>query len=215
MSRRGSTAATCHPRRTRNPCSRRRAPTSLLLLACLPKKKCVQQSLLMVCAQNATAYKPSLTHALDLFSQPTLAFTAKAKCCWGTKAAETMVINSIDPSTAYHYELVTFSEARSTAWKYEPYHMQPIDGPENGYAPGPWDIVVEPSAMFRNESKAVEVPHTAVVKTCHNCYGRCYIRCWTCHGRGRVRCGTCSGSGRVTRSVTQVSQAERQRHPRD
>jgi len=54
----------------------------------------------------------------------------------------------------------------------------PIDGPENGPAPQPWDIVVHPPNLFQNSSSRTEVPHTASVKvnTMFN-YNLCNILC--------------------------------------
>jgi len=40
----------------------------------------------------------------------------------------------------------------------------PIDGPENGPAPLPWDIVISPPEMFKDNKCYREVPHTASVK---------------------------------------------------
>lgn len=63
---------------------------------------------------------------------------------------------------------------------------QEIDGPENGEAPSPWVIDVQPDNMFLNHQKCYEVPHTASVKTCTNCMGAGMNRCWMCLGRGMV-----------------------------
>lgn len=41
-----------------------------------------------------------------------------------------------------------------------------IDGPENGPAPGPWDIPAQCEELFKDEKKNIEVPHTASVKVC-------------------------------------------------
>lgn len=41
---------------------------------------------------------------------------------------------------------------------------QPVDGPHNGPAPGPWDIPVPFREVFKNETQFREVPHTAYVK---------------------------------------------------
>jgi len=41
---------------------------------------------------------------------------------------------------------------------------QPIDGPENGQAPAAWDIPSQASELFKNETRYIEVPHTASVK---------------------------------------------------
>ena len=39
-----------------------------------------------------------------------------------------------------------------------------VDGPANGLAPLPWDIVVNPPEMFKDDSCSIIVPHTASVK---------------------------------------------------
>ncbi|XP_022799264.1 calcium-binding protein P-like [Stylophora pistillata] len=49
-----------------------------------------------------------------------LAFVAE-NCCYGKKAAKDMDIKDIAPSSAYHYNLTSFCESRSSAWKHEPY----------------------------------------------------------------------------------------------
>lgn len=42
----------------------------------------------------------------------------------------------------------------------------PLDGPEFGPAPGPWDIPAECEKMFKDEKRDLEVPHTASAKVC-------------------------------------------------
>ena len=66
---------------------------------------------------------------------------------------------------------------------------QLIDGPQNGPAPGPWDIAAQPNQLFQDHEKHFEVPHTASVKMCHNCAGGGMTQCWRCRGRGRVSGG--------------------------
>lgn len=117
-------------------------------------------------------------------------------CCYGKGAAQDMTFRELKSSSAFHYTLETFAEARSTRWAYEPYKGQPIDGPECGPAPGPWDIQASAPSLFKSSKMDVEVPHTASVKPCHQCYGRGYERCFRCHGRGRLHCHMCHGSGR-------------------
>lgn len=126
-----------------------------------------------------------------------LAFVGE-HCCYGKGAAEDMDIKDISPSSAYHYNFVSFCESRSTAWKYEPYRGQQIDGPQNGPAPQPWDILAQPSQLFTPQEARIEVPHTASVKPCHECMAIGYKRCYKCYGRGRVRCTWCHGSGHRT-----------------
>ena len=60
---------------------------------------------------------------------------------------------------------------------------QMIDGPQNGPAPGPWNIAVQPTKLFQNSQNHFEVPHTASVKVCT---GNGFNRCSKCLGRGKV-----------------------------
>ncbi|KAL5014371.1 hypothetical protein ScPMuIL_008641 [Solemya velum] len=119
-------------------------------------------------------------------------------CCYGKKAAQDMTFRDLQSTSAFHYTLETFAEGRQTCWAYEPFKGQTIDGPFNGLAPGPWDIQMQPTAMFQNSKMEMEVPHTASVKPCHGCMAMGRIQCKNCHGRGRVHCDTCHGSGRVS-----------------
>lgn len=116
-------------------------------------------------------------------------------CCYGKKAAEELSFNDLQSTSAFHYTIESYTESRSTEWAYEPYNGQPIDGPQNGPAPGPWDIQSKPSQVFKDEIRKIEVPHTASVKPCHHCFASGFIRCHRCHGRGRNRCFSCNGSG--------------------
>ena len=94
------------------------------------------------------------------------------------------------------YTLETFGESRSTSWAMEPFigmsnerqcipvtvHSclvsvgQPIDSPMNGPAPRPWDIFAQPLSLFSNETRHVEVPHTASIKVLRSGRQRvCYV----------------------------------------
>ncbi|XP_021369882.1 protein SSUH2 homolog isoform X1 [Mizuhopecten yessoensis] len=130
-------------------------------------------------------------------------------CCYGKGAAENLKYLDLKSTSAFHYTLETFGEGRQTAWAYEPYTGQVIDGPMNGVAPGPWDMPAQASALFQNQKVEVEVPHTASVKPCHTCFSSGYIRCHRCLGRGRVRCTWCHGSGH--RSVHRNGEHHRER----
>ena len=78
--------------------------------------------------------------------------------------------------------------------------QQQIDGPQNGPAPQPWDILVSPSELFKEETIQVHVPHTEYVDRCSVCFGRGNVQCKTCHGCGSDRCTWCNGSGSRDRS---------------
>ncbi|CAH1783313.1 unnamed protein product [Owenia fusiformis] len=116
-------------------------------------------------------------------------------CCYGSSGAKDSSIVDLKSSSAFHYTLETFGEKRVTTWAQEPYNGQPIDGPQNGPAPGPWDLQVMASKNFQNSKSDIEVPHTASVKPCHTCVGNCRVRCNHCHGRGNNRCTWCHGNG--------------------
>ncbi|XP_031562047.1 protein SSUH2 homolog [Actinia tenebrosa] len=116
-------------------------------------------------------------------------------CCYGKGAARDMDIKDIQPTCGYHYSLSSFGESRSTAWAFQPYTGQPLDTPNNGVPPQPWSIPAHPPKMFQDSVVKIEVPHTAVLKPCHECHGAGYKRCYNCYGRGRTRCTFCHGSG--------------------
>lgn len=116
-------------------------------------------------------------------------------CCYGKGAAEDLTFTELESTDAFYYELDTFTEARSTEWAFTPYLGGPLDGPEFGPAPGPWDIPAQCTKLFKDEKRDLEVPHTASAKPCHQCFATGFIRCWKCHGRGRTRCMTCHGTG--------------------
>ncbi|XP_077983902.1 protein SSUH2 homolog isoform X2 [Glandiceps talaboti] len=119
-------------------------------------------------------------------------------CCYGSKPAKEMSIESIAPSSALHYELETFTETRYTSRAWTPYNgYEHVDGPMNGYPPGQWDIPASASMLFHDEVREMEVPHTAFVLPCHVCHARGFNRCHRCYGRGRVRCHSCNASGHV------------------
>ena len=66
-----------------------------------------------------------------------------------------------------------------------------MDGPQNGRAPLPWEIPVNPPDMFKDNTKVIEVPHTASVQVCHGC-----------SGAGVTQCTKCTGSGHVSHPMT-------------
>ncbi|XP_064604972.1 protein SSUH2 homolog isoform X2 [Liolophura sinensis] len=117
-------------------------------------------------------------------------------CCYGKGAATELKFTDLRSSSAFHYTLETFTEARQTAWTFEPYTGQPVDGPQNGHAPGPWDIHVNPPGQFVDGTVKIEVPHTASLKPCHQCAAIGRVRCDRCMGDGGSYCHTCNGTGR-------------------
>lgn len=131
-----------------------------------------------------------------------------ANCCYGSSPAKEMTIHDIKPSSAYHYKLSTFTESRSTSWQVEPYTGQIVDGPHNGPAPGPWNVMVQPSKTFSEGDTRVEVPHTASVKQCHTCYGGGFHQCKTCLGRGWSKCTPCQGRGYNKNEFNEDKQCE-------
>ncbi|KAH9508005.1 Protein ssuh2 [Bulinus truncatus] len=114
-------------------------------------------------------------------------------CCYGTGPVREMRIVGMDSSSAFHYCLETFGESRYTKWK-----CKPSNGKHSvvlGPAPSPWDLHIQPPAMFQPGEVDVEVPNTASVKQCYKCNGAGSSICSECSGSRRVRCRDCRGTG--------------------
>ncbi|XP_051777051.1 LOW QUALITY PROTEIN: protein SSUH2 homolog [Erpetoichthys calabaricus] len=120
---------------------------------------------------------------------------AGSKWTWSRKPARELVFEELKPFTIYRYRLETYTESRATAWSFEPFTGQLVDGPQYGIPPLPWDVAVEVPPMYKDIEEKVKVPHTSSVKECHTCYGRGKVRCSHCNGWGKVRCSSCFGSG--------------------
>uniref|UniRef100_A0A8D2Q606 Uncharacterized protein n=1 Tax=Varanus komodoensis TaxID=61221 RepID=A0A8D2Q606_VARKO len=85
------------------------------------------------------------------------------KCCYSEVPAREMEIREAQSFNTYRYCLETFVESRSSKWKTEPYRGDPVDSSPDGMAPYPWAVRVDASAMFKNETRKVIVPHTSSV----------------------------------------------------
>uniref|UniRef100_A0A8C8RPD8 Protein SSUH2 homolog n=1 Tax=Pelusios castaneus TaxID=367368 RepID=A0A8C8RPD8_9SAUR len=120
---------------------------------------------------------------------------AAGKCCYSSTPAKEMVFRDLHPFNTYRYRLETFTESRSSEWKTTPYKGEFVDSFLLGPAPLPWDIQVEVPTMFTDTKTSVKVPHTSLLKDCHNCRSSGTIRCTKCHGRRKVDCWVCHGSG--------------------
>lgn len=119
---------------------------------------------------------------------------AQSNCCWGTKAAKKMEVKDVVGTSAYHYIMESFTEGRRASYAYKPFKGGTIDSAHCGIVPLPWDIRCNPKAVFRNETRGIQVPHTEIVTKCHLCNDRGFNRCTKCRGRGTLRCGSCDGS---------------------
>ncbi|XP_072020926.1 protein SSUH2 homolog isoform X2 [Amphiura filiformis] len=115
--------------------------------------------------------------------------------CYDRSAAKHMNIDSLEHSSALHYQLETFSEARYTRSSHCAYLGGDIDGPQCGRAPLLWQIDCQPTELFSDHQKELEVPHTSVVKKCFKCSGSSKVRCGRCSGKCEVICGECIGQG--------------------
>ncbi|XP_041080738.1 protein SSUH2 homolog isoform X1 [Polyodon spathula] len=112
-----------------------------------------------------------------------------------SKPAKELVFRDLTPFTTYRYRLETFTESRGTAWAFEPYTNQLVDGPQYGDPPPPWDVMVEVPPMYIDSCQKVRVPHTSFVKVCHRCHGKGHVQCSQCNGWGKTQCSFCFGSG--------------------
>ncbi|XP_063081257.1 protein SSUH2 homolog isoform X2 [Cavia porcellus] len=122
-----------------------------------------------------------------------------SKCCYGTAAARDFVIQELRQQTLCRYRLETFSESRISEWTFQPFTNHSVNGPQRGTLPKLWDIQVQVPAMFQEDTRKSQVPHTSLVKDCHKCRGHGRYKCSGCHGSGTVRCPACSGTKRRAR----------------
>ncbi|CAG0883586.1 unnamed protein product [Darwinula stevensoni] len=141
---------------------------------------------------------PSIHEISEEEARQALHKHAQHKTCYGTTTAKRMAITKIISSSAFHYELQTFTEKRETSWAFTPYGGggggEGEDGSHNG-APLPWDIPASPSRLFHDEVKVLDVPGTTSIKECHRCRGAGSLLCNECHGKGWTACMTCHGDG--------------------
>ncbi|XP_064160491.1 protein SSUH2 homolog isoform X1 [Anguilla rostrata] len=121
------------------------------------------------------------------------------KWTYRSKPARDMTFTDLKPFTVYRYRLETYTESRSSTWEFEPYTNQFVDGPQYGASPLPWDVPVEVPPMYTNVCLKVRVPHSSVVKVCHQCHGRGKVKCNHCRGKGETRCMSCHGTGRKSK----------------
>ncbi|KAM6162330.1 protein SSUH2 homolog isoform 2-T2 [Erethizon dorsatum] len=122
-----------------------------------------------------------------------------SKCCYGSAAAGDIIIQELRQQTLCRYRLETFSESRISEWTFQPFTNHSVDGPQRGTSPKLWDIKVQVPAMFQEDTRKSQVPHSSLVKDCHKCCGRGRYKCSGCHGPGTVRCPACSGAKRRAR----------------
>ncbi|XP_035517735.1 protein SSUH2 homolog isoform X1 [Morone saxatilis] len=119
----------------------------------------------------------------------------ESKWRYSSKPARNLTFKELRPLTVYRYRLETYTETRTSGWQFEAYNGQPVDGPQYGMSPPPWDIPITLPQRYTNKVEKVRVPHSSFVKVCHKCNGFGRTRCITCHGRGQKRCSNCHGSG--------------------
>ncbi|XP_051249094.1 protein SSUH2 homolog isoform X2 [Dicentrarchus labrax] len=119
----------------------------------------------------------------------------ESKWRYSSKPARNLTFKELRPLTVYRYRLETYTETRTSGWQFEAYNGQPVDGPQYGISPPPWDIPLTLPQRYTNKVEKVRVPHSSFVKVCHKCNGFGRTRCIACHGRGQKRCTFCHGHG--------------------
>uniref|UniRef100_A0A3B3ZA20 Uncharacterized protein n=1 Tax=Periophthalmus magnuspinnatus TaxID=409849 RepID=A0A3B3ZA20_9GOBI len=122
---------------------------------------------------------------------------AESKWRYSAKPARNLTFKDLKAITVYRYRLETYTETRTSAWQFEPYHGQAVDGPQFGVSPPPWDIPVSLPQRFSDMVVKVRVPHSSFVKVLLKATNKDLgiSNCHTCHGCGRTRCRACFGRG--------------------
>ncbi|XP_054640630.1 protein SSUH2 homolog [Dunckerocampus dactyliophorus] len=121
----------------------------------------------------------------------------QSKWTYSSKPARNLTFKELRPVTVYRYRLETYTETRTSAWHFEPYKGQPVDGPQFGMSPPPWDVPVTVPPRFTDTVAKTRVPHSSFIKLCHKCSGCGRTRCVSCRGRGMKRCTFCHGNARA------------------
>ncbi|XP_076124930.1 protein SSUH2 homolog isoform X1 [Alosa pseudoharengus] len=146
---------------------------------------------------NQNAHVPNVrepTVSEDVAREALLKHVEK-KWSYSSKPAKNLVFKDLKPITVYRYRLETYTELRSSNWASEPYRGQFVDGPENGRSPPPWEVPVPYPQKYTDVTMQVRVPHSCLVKPCHQCQSMGSVRCSRCFSRGHVRCVHCFGHG--------------------
>uniref|UniRef100_A0A665TSG9 Ssu-2 homolog n=1 Tax=Echeneis naucrates TaxID=173247 RepID=A0A665TSG9_ECHNA len=165
------------------------------------------------------AYNPQVPTVSEDVARDALLKFVESKWRYSSKPARNLTFKELSPITVYRYRLETYTESRTSTWKFEPYN---VDGPEYGTPPPPWDVPVTLPDIYTDVVMKVRVPHTSFIKVCHTCHGCGRTRCVSCFGRGMVRtfsfsesfchlsltcrCISCHGRGFKTCHLCQGSQ---------
>jgi len=106
-----------------------------------------------------------------------------------------LIFTNFVASNAYIVSVDTFVEGRKMISRHRPYRGGPVDGPNNGIPPNPWNIFIQPPTLWTPHKAITVLPHTEVVQCCFRCNGHGHITCLNCHGHGHTTCTFCQGSG--------------------
>jgi len=117
------------------------------------------------------------------------------KTCYGNAPALECSITKINTYASFDTEALSFIEARNIKEDSVPYDNTFVDGPQNGYVPGMWDIMATIPPAFTQSTLEIRVPHTENVLKCQPCGGGGRSECKSCNGRREVNCTQCGGSG--------------------
>ncbi|XP_077985483.1 protein SSUH2 homolog [Glandiceps talaboti] len=145
--------------------------------------------------QTAPENFTSVTDIDDDSAKEALMKHINSHCCYGKKPAREMEIETVVPSSAYHYTISTSTEQRTTVRLFEPYKGEDVEKAGTVGPPGVWDMNIPPDNLFFEHEKIVNVPYTSTVDVCHGCNGRGFSKCYRCKGLGKVRCKKCKGKG--------------------
>jgi len=96
-------------------------------------------------------YNDDATLSEESIREIVVAWVKTQGCCWKKRFAKKMEIKSVTPYPALRYELSSFCEDRKTQWRVVPFIGGLIDGPQRGIPPGPWDIPVFSTGLFKPE----------------------------------------------------------------
>ncbi|XGW27766.1 hypothetical protein V3C99_007947 [Haemonchus contortus] len=114
---------------------------------------------------------------------------------WKTSAFKKMQFERLEMLSCLHYVLESFTEARSTSEAAEAVNPGQLLDHATTSITNPWDYEVQPSRMFTDQVRVLEMPGSSTINPCSVCNSEGTYHCFHCRGYGTDKCNFCRGTG--------------------
>ncbi|KAK6750381.1 hypothetical protein RB195_002388 [Necator americanus] len=120
---------------------------------------------------------------------------AKRHRYWKSSAFKKMQFERLEMISCLHYVLESFTEARSTSEATEAVTPGQLLDQATGSIRNPWDYDVQPTKMFMDQVRVLEMPGSSTINPCSACNSEGTYHCFHCRGYGTDKCNFCRGTG--------------------